>query len=372
MSSAKGGPLTPVSAIAALVLGRRSTDGRANPIVVGVAAILTMGIPLWGIFCFGFFSSAPPVEQWRIIHWAVFFGSSWILISPSLVAQWELSALGGVLAKLRAFSVNQGIDADLSDRLRRSWRIAYLPSALLFAAFANFCFVSYRSYLAADFLILDGTLAFYLTLTILTITGFITGIGIGGVIYALWLLGRVFRENLEWQPFHADQRGGYGFLANFSVETAVLFSFGSVLIPAAVTIGNGVGFPLNIAIYGFTIFYAVLIVLIFAWPVTTLALNADRCRQAYLSDYSEGIAFAIAASRQLKQGGDGSPPCLADIERAATHIAPAERLIFIFDKIADRSILPFRLTLLARVIVASLAPLLLMLIQIIIERALPS
>jgi hypothetical protein len=286
------------------------------------------------------------------------------------VAQWELFSLNKALTQLSAFARKQSIDSEIVERLRRAWPIAYFPSALLFAAFANFCFVVYRSYVADDFLILDGTPAFYLTLTILTITGFITGIGVGGVIFAIWSLGRVFREELEWQPFHSDQRGGYGFLATFSVETAILFSFGSVLVPAAVTIGYDVGWPVNITIYGVTIFYALLILLIFAWPVSALSLNADRCRRRYLEDYSDGISYAISHSRRIRPVDGERALALADIELAASHVAPAEKLIYMFDKIASRSILPFRLNLLARVLLASAAPIILMIVQIFVERAL--
>ncbi len=367
MSMVGIGHLTPVSRFAGLLLRKRLGQDRMNPVSALVVGGLLMGAPLWALFCVGFFQSAPPFAEWKTIHWAVFFGSSWILISPALVAQWELSALSGTLARLREFADAQGIEAHMVDALRKSWPIAYLPSAILFAVFANFCFVMYRSYLADDFLILDGTVAFYLTLTTLTITGFVTGIGIGGVIFALWMLGRVLAERLEWQPFHADQRGGYGFLANFSVETAVLFSFGSVLVPAAVTIGYSVGWPINLAIYGFVVFYAALIVMIFAWPVTSLALNADRCRQRYLEDYSRAITFAISHSRRPQ--GINNTISLPDVEHAAAHIVPAERLIFMFEKIASRSILPFRTTLLLRIVTAGLTPLALMAIQLYVERA---
>ncbi len=362
------GHLTPISRIAGLPLGEMVGKGRANPIAVLVSGTLLLGIPLWLLFCVGFFQSAPPMPDWKLIHWAVFFASSWILISPALVAQWELCALSGALARLREFAAAQNIDLALVERIRRSWPLSYLLSGILFAAFANFCFVVYRAYLSDAFLILDGTPAFYLTLTILTITGFITGIGVGGVVFSLWMLGRVMCERLEWQPFHADQRGGYGFLANFSLETAVLFSFGSVIVPAAVTIGYRVGWPINLAIYGFTVFYALLIVLIFAWPVTSLALNADRCRQRYLADYSDGIAFAIANSRNLKSNDSGHIT-LEAVEHAATHILPAERLIYMFEKIAGRSILPFRTTLLVRIVTAGLTPLILMLVQLYLERS---
>lgn len=366
MSKIGVGHLTPVSRLAGLLLGKAIGQDRMNPVSALVVGMLLMGLPLWGLFCFGYFQSAPPFAEWKIIHWAVFFGSSWILISPALVTQWELSALSGTLARLREYATEGRFDAELTEKFRRSWPFAYLPAGILFAAFANVCFVMYRSYVAEDFLILDGTLAFYLTLTTLTITGFVTGIGIGGVIFALWMLGHVLAERLEWQPFHADQKGGYGFLANFSVETAVLFSFGSVLVPAAVTIGYNVGWPINLSIYGFTVFYALLIVTIFAWPVTSLALSADRCRQRYLADYSHGIAFAIANSRMLNSKGGAT---LEDVERAAAHITPAERLIFMFEKIAGRSILPFRTTLLVRIITAGVSPLVLMAIQLYLERA---
>lgn len=253
-----------------------------------LANFLLFGLPFWLIFNYGFFNFSAFSAENAILLSTVYIAGFWIVLGPIAIMLWE-KALAIWAQKLVRLANESGIaEAKIYEILRH--RKTYNAVFCSFYALAAIvCFNLAIPFLRPIISIPEYSPLYWLTTLVLAQIGFATGIGAAGVVWSSMAYSQLAKLNLAWQPFHEDRRGGYLFLVQFLLITAGLFSVGSIIVPAAISIGAQSDPMTNGVIIGLIALYSVLIMLSFAVPSGSIAQMVSHGRQNYLRPLNQEI-----------------------------------------------------------------------------------
>ncbi len=321
--------------------------------------VLIFGFPIWILFVYGYSTSF----QFNRENWAIFssvlIASLWIILGPILVMAWEIRYIR-LLDDADAHFGEGQVYREIKHKIVNRLRFLQISIGLVFAIFCIWLFVFSRPLIYEFVKIEEYSVIYWITAMAFIPAGYSTGLGIAGVVHTNWLISTLAANvDLNWRPYHEDQRGGLSFLSEFSLISACLFSCGSINIPAALTIGGIMGPPHNIAILSAVVVYGFLILLIFFWPMSAVTLCAVKKKREFLSSISSRIAEQIDVVRT------GAKDALH--KGTANDSMPLNDLIFLYEKIGERSVVPFSTKSGAQVASVGLFPLILTVAQPLFE-----
>ena len=244
---------------------------------------------------------------WWIYEYPVFtlnrnIAFLWIALAPFLIVS-ALRSLDSSLSQLRLLFRDKRkwgrfYRAEMVRVL--SWR--YLPLGLLWA------FVGSLVVVQTVFVRAPNVVCIWAMLSTLLLF-LVSSIGFYGVYVVVTLTKKVLAEDLIFDPYHPDGRGGFSALESLSILAAFHFSSGALVIPLAIEVMRNLGSAygaLAIATYGLIGLFALAIIVIFVFP--TLLINSfvrRRREKAILMSRSEisGILTEFKTNDQhdLKQ-----------------------------------------------------------------------
>lgn len=277
----------------------------------GVSLLPMIVFTVW--FVQGSLSDSKNTFQSGPFTWAIPAASLWILLGPSLMALGE-RGFGKVISELNR-TANDGWPLG---KLVMATQFVNRIAWLIVAPFTALTLLAY--FLAGEWLETNldvgsrFSLSWWAGLVVVTHIGHVSGWGVWGVVKALtltWIVtlpanyktqSRTLQTLLPpWTPFRSDQVPGIEAIATFSINTAFLFSAGSVLAPAIALAAGDVS-----AIASITLWLTVLILVfgstaLFVIPAVWISRLTRWQKTEYLKNLTSRYQLSRLADSKLEE-----------------------------------------------------------------------
>lgn len=198
-----------------------------------------LGFAVWFSINWDLFGGPTP------LRWLMPLAAVWIPLGPSLMVLGEVG-FRGTLNEL-ARTKDDGWNLPRIEEARARVRSTALPVVWGFVSFSVFAYLLAQGWLESNLAIGSRfSVSWLMGLVTVLQLGASSGFGAWGVIQAVSLVHVatstvVGKRNPPWLPFHPDQAPGIEALSYFSISTAVIFSFGSVMAPAILIVAISAG-----------------------------------------------------------------------------------------------------------------------------------
>ena len=195
-----------------------------------LTSIIKFGLPIDVLFAIFLFNRFELISERILIGYILAF--LWLNIVPYLIYYFDTISLPNFFKEIKELLPDENIRKNIAKKYDKIFNKNWYWLSIIWSLFLLISFI-----LASDVYFSKGGLRGYfdiwyiLGLATVVYTGILAGIGFWIIIITILAITEVAKYKLNIDPFHPDGLGGLSVIGKFAINTTVLFSTGSLLIP---------------------------------------------------------------------------------------------------------------------------------------------
>lgn len=243
-----------------------------------LGSLLKFGLPLDAGFLYFYLSRRGSVSTEFLV--AYLFALTWLNLGPYFIWYYDRRLMPRFFERAHDLVVDEGRVEALRQHYQRLFAHHHwlLVAPLLGILVALFVFTPEG--LPGSGLGGRGDAVYWLSVAGVVWTAILGGIGFFGVIVTSLVVRTIAKEDIVVDPIHPDSLGGIGCVGTYAIGTTVLFSTGSLFLPAGFLVADapetrGLVYTAVMAFSGF-------ILLSFLYPTVKIHNKAKLAREQIL------------------------------------------------------------------------------------------